>query len=218
MGGFMESMIANLPSTWALLLRDKPGGLEHIFHWRSSGGRRGRICLSYSSDLLIRLWRSIGFKVVRPWPRAKAEWLVRPGLPANATLQANFLFSLALRQEPGRTACFSSTDNTIDFFPFLTHCAAKRNPLGASDCCWDKIQPPVRAGPHQCLHLLLSHTPCFLCYSHAILVVPQACHILQSFPPVSRIYSSFGLKSFPFYSWPGWSPVVHPSSAHMSFP
>lgn len=148
MGGFMESMIANLPSTWALLLRDKPGGLEHIFHWQSSGGRRGRICLSYSSDLLIRLWRSIGFKVVRPWPRAKAEWLVRPGLPANATLQANFLFSLALRQEPGRTACFSSTDNTIDFFPFLTHCAAKRNPLGASDCCWDKIQPPVRAGPH----------------------------------------------------------------------
>jgi hypothetical protein len=58
----------------------------------SSGSRRGGIHLSYTSDLLSGqglenpepMWSS-------PWPRAKAE-----GLPADATLWTDFLFSLLL--------------------------------------------------------------------------------------------------------------------------
>lgn len=41
---------------------------------------------SPTSDLLIRLQRSSSSTVVRSWPRAKAEGLAEPGLPANATL------------------------------------------------------------------------------------------------------------------------------------
>lgn len=44
------------------------------------------VSVSPTSDLLIRLWRSSSSKLVRSWPRAKAEGLAKPGLPGNAIL------------------------------------------------------------------------------------------------------------------------------------